>query len=268
MNPTIAYVMDRLRPEYTEREARELAYCVVSYLTGLSTTELLLRQSPIELHGLEGILNRLLQHMPVEYLIGHGEWMGLTLRLDATTLIPRPETAELVEWILHDEQHTPQRVLDIGTGSGCIAIALKRGCPQWIVEGLDESELALYKAIDNAKNNGQEIEFYVHDILKPWNRKYDIVVSNPPYIPVSEMNTLDKNIRYEPMGALFVPDEDPLVFYRTIARQRLAPTLYFEINERYGQAMVELMQTEDYTDIELRQDQYGKDRMLRARTTK
>lgn len=268
MNPTIAYVMDRLRPEYTEREARELAYCIVGYLTGLSTTELLLRQSPIEIHGIEGLLNRLLQHMPVEYLIGHGEWMGLTLRLDATTLIPRPETAELVEWILHDEAHTPQRVLDIGTGSGCIAIALKRGCPQWEVEGLDESQSAIYKATDNAKMNGQEIAFFVHDILKPWKREYDIVVSNPPYIPVSERETLDKNIRFEPMGALFVPDEDPLVFYRSIARQRLAPTLYFEINERFGQAMVEMMQTEGYTDIELRQDQYGKDRMLRARIAK
>ena len=268
MNPTIAYVIDLLRPEYTEGEARELAYCLVEHLSGLSRTELLLRPTPVELYGVEGYLNRLLQHEPVEYLLGQGEWMGLPLRLTPNTLIPRPETAELVEWILHDEPSASLRVLDIGTGSGCIALALKQKRPQWMVEGLDVNEDAVDVARSNAETNGLDVDFFVHDILRPdWDKgDYDIWVSNPPYVTLSERTAMDKNVLcYEPSRALFVPDDDPLVFYHAIVRKRAARTIYFEINEQQGQAMVQLMRDEGYRDICLKQDSYGKDRMLRAR---
>lgn len=274
MSPTILYISDILSRAYPPDEARSLALWLAEELTGKSRGELLLRQEPIEISGLDSCLRRLLDREPVQYIFGRTEWMGLRLRVTRDTLIPRPETAELTEWVVRDNaSHAkPLRVVDIGTGSGCIAIALKQRLPRWDVSAWDVSGAALAVARDNARRNGAEITFAQEDITRHGDgsksepARFDIAVSNPPYIPETDKAAMDGNVvRYEPPEALFVPDSDPLVFYRAIARRRLSPTLYLEIHERMGDAVRSLLTAEGYTDVTLRKDSYGKDRMVRAK---
>ena len=206
--------------------------------------------------------------MPVQYIFGHIDWMGLDLRVTPATLIPRPETAELVTWILQSfSKNTPMRVLDIGTGSGCIAIALKHRAPQWHVMGIDISSEALEVARDNALRNGVEVKWQQLDILdhnlgKKDDWQWDIIVSNPPYICEKEKADMESRVLdYEPHSALFVPDNDPLLFYRRIASLK-APMLFFEINEAYGIEVCEMMKGMGYTNVQLKHDMYGKPRMV------
>lgn len=259
-----------------------MALWLVEELTGRPRGELLLRQEPLEIRDLDAYLRRLLEREPVQYVFGKTEWMGLRLRVTRDTLIPRPETGELVNWITEDtssqeDRRTcasglPFRVVDIGTGSGCIAIALKQRFPAWDVTAWDVSEAALRVAEENAGRNGVSIRFEQSDITKAEEDcpgegfPFDIAVSNPPYVMEKEKAEMDENVlRYEPATALFVPDDDPLLFYRSIARRRLAPTLYFEINERMGDAVREMLQAEGYADVAIRKDSYGKDRMARGK---
>ena len=267
MNPTVQHIADALQPTYTPEQARELAYYLVEETTGLTKGDLLLRPTAMEIQGLDDLISRLNEHEPVEYIFGHCDWMGLSLRVTRDTLIPRPETAELVEWMLHDEPATPLHILDIGTGTGCIALALQQRRPAWHISGCDVSEKALAVARQNAERNGLPVTFFAHDILRhSVTKQYDIVVSNPPYVCESEKTDMEDNVLcYEPHTALFVPDTDPLCYYRAIARQKAAPTLYFEINERQGEALLALFHDEGYDDVQLKKDCYGKDRMLRAR---
>lgn len=271
MSPTIHYITRVLSDVYSPDEARALALWVTEELTGKSRGELLLRQEPIEIRGLDAYLRRLLDKEPIQYIFGKTEWMGLQLRLTRDTLIPRPETCELAEWVIRDasSQSKSQRIVDIGTGSGCIAIALKKRLPLWDVSAWDVSEEALAVAKENAIRNGVEITFAQRDItqiLDSGEQHFDIAVSNPPYIPEEEKATMDANVvRYEPATALFVPDHNSLLFYRAIARQRLAPTLYFEIHERMGEKVRELLVSEGYKEVEIRRDSYGKERMVRAK---
>ena len=196
------------------------------------------------------------------------------------TLIPRPETAELVERIQNTEYRTQTnnaslRVLDIGTGSGCIAIALKKAHPEWEVTGIDISKEAIEVAKENAKRNGVEVKFEVADIFGVQNTDhftdrtqtdFDIVVSNPPYICEKEKCSMKPNVLdYEPATALFVPDDDPLLFYRRIASLHWGTYLFFEINEAYPKEMEAMMQEEGYTDIRLTKDMYGKARIIEGR---
>ena len=208
------------------------------------------------------ILKKLCNFVPVQYIFGHTEWLGLDLEVNEATLIPRPETAELVEAI--SNQQSAVRVLDVGTGSGCIALALKKKHPEWIVEGLDKSEEAISVAKRNAKKLGLDVRFFVADILSDEIGEYDLIVSNPPYIRPSERGTMTENtLRYEPKEALFVPEEDPLLFYRRIAQLHKAKELWFEISETQGDAMLELMQQTDY-EAECLKDMYGKQRFIHA----
>lgn len=281
----IDYIISQLRGYYPDNELRELAYWIVEETTGITRTEILIGcKSTKNIPNLEIILQKLRTHVPIQYIFGHTEWMGLDLRVTSATLIPRPETAELVEWIVQSvAPDVYARVLDIGTGSGCIAIALKQRAPQWQVTGIDISAEALAVARDNAQRNGVEVEWKQADVLSnsasdliltdgpTSNSASDlihIIVSNPPYICEKEKKDMDARVLdYEPHSALLVPDNDPLLFYRRIASLPLASSLspyyiFFEINEAYGNEVCEMMHEMGYTDVQLKYDMYGKPRMV------
>ena len=267
MKETIAHIISELRPYYSEEEARELAYDIVEYSTGMTRTDILFGTNQQRIDDLPTIIEALRKQTPIQYIFGHTDWMGLRLNVTPATLIPRPETAELVEWILSTcDKQTPLHVVDIGTGSGCIAIALKKKSPAWQVQGIDVSSEALEVAKANAKQNGVEIEWKKMDILAEKTDIVDVIVSNPPYICNREKADMDMRVLdYEPHTALFVPDDDLLLFYRRIAAMKSAKSIFFEINEAYGQEVCNMMQSLGYTDIQLKHDIYGKPRMVFGR---
>lgn len=267
MKQTINYIIRELSNYYPAEELRELAYWIVEEATGVTRSQILMGYPAVDIPELNDILLRLKCHEPIQYIFGHTLWMGLELRVNHATLIPRPETAELVEWIL--QQHDPNtalQIMDIGTGSGCIAIALQQQCPKWHVQGVDISEEALKIAQQNAIHNGVDIQWKQMDILAETPDAIDIIVSNPPYICHREKADMDTRVLdYEPHRALFVPDNDPLLFYRRIASMKSAKIIYFEINEAYGNEVCEMMKGLGYTDVQLKHDIYGKARMVSGR---
>ena len=264
---TINYIIRELSNYYPAEELRELAYWIVEEATGVTRSQILMGYPVVDIPELNDILLRLKCHEPIQYIFGHTLWMGLDLRVNHATLIPRPETAELVEWILQQHDHnTALRIMDIGTGSGCIAIALQQQCPKWHVQGVDISEEALKIAQQNAIHNGVDIQWKQMDILAETPDAIDIIVSNPPYICHHEKADMDTRVLdYEPHRALFVPDNDPLLFYRRIASMKSAKIIYFEINEAYGNEVCEMMKDLGYTDVQLKHDIYGKARMVSGR---
>ena len=270
MKQLIDYIISELRGFYPEEELRELAYWIIEESTGITRTQILTDCKDTQnISNMEIILQKLRAHEPIQYIFGHTEWKGLDLRVTPDTLIPRPETAELVEWILQEaDRDKPLSVLDIGTGSGCIAIALKKAAPKWQVTGLDISEEALAVAKENAIRNKVEVNWLQADILSPIANNplpiADIIVSNPPYICDSEKKDMDARVLdYEPHSALFVPDADPLLFYRQIASLASSPSLvFFEINEAYGNEVCAMMEQMGYSDVQLKNDMYGKPRMV------
>jgi release factor glutamine methyltransferase len=264
----VEHIVTQLTPYYGEHEARELAFWIIEETTGMSRFDLCTHKGTKNIPDLEIILKKLCNFVPVQYIFGHTEWLGLDLEVNEATLIPRPETAELISLIdnhtPYTVHHTPYTILDIGTGSGCIALALKKKHPEWIVEGLDKSEEVITVAKRNAKKLGLDVRFFVADILSNEIGEYNIIVSNPPYIRPSERGTMTENtLRYEPKEALFVPEEDPLLFYRRIAQLHKAKELWFEISETQSDAMLELMQQTDY-EAECLKDMYGKQRFIHA----
>ncbi|MBQ7382936.1 MAG: peptide chain release factor N(5)-glutamine methyltransferase [Paludibacteraceae bacterium] len=284
MKEIITYITSQLIDLYPQDEAQALAWWIVEESTGLSRNEILTGcKGTKNIPNLQTIIDRLHHFEPIQYIFGRSEWYGLDLKVTPDTLIPRPETAELVDRINHEEAHTnnlPLRVLDIGTGSGCIAIALKKAHPEWEVMGIDISEGAIEVAKENAKRNEVEVEFRVADIFRTLkerelrdsidkNPPYDIVVSNPPYICEREKEEMRPNVLdYEPHSALFVPDEDPLKFYRRIASLHLGSLLFFEINEAYPKEIATMLSGLNYSDIQLSKDVYGKARIIQARSTR
>ena len=284
MKEIITYITSQLIDLYPQDEAQALAWWIVEESTGLSRNEILTGcKGTKNIPNLQTIIDRLHQFEPIQYIFGHTEWYGLDLKVTQDTLIPRPETAELVERINHEKAHTknmPLSVLDVGTGSGCIAIALKKTHPEWEVTGIDISEGAIEVAKENAKRNGVKVEFRVADIFRTLkerelhdsidkNPPYDIVVSNPPYICEREKEEMRPNVLdYEPHSALFVPDEDPLKFYHRIASLHLGSLLFFEINEAYPTEIATMLSGLNYSDIQLSKDVYGKARVIQARSAR
>jgi len=220
------------------------------------------------------IVSRLKKHEPVQYILGNTEFYDLRFNLTPAVLIPRPETEELVRWIIEENRHVELNILDIGTGSGCIAIALKKNLAGSKVYASDVSASVIEIAKKNADKLDQVITLFVEDITNKasWikNRRYDIIVSNPPYIPEKEKKIMGRNVtESEPGKALFVPDDDPLLFYRHIAEFGLIHLdikgkMYLEIHERFGEKVKELLSTYNYNNIVIRKDINGKDRMVRC----
>jgi len=251
-------------------EAEGTAWWVLEELTGMSRTELLLWRGNLEVAGLEEVLQRLHAGEPVQYIFGHTMWRGLDLLLDKSTLIPRPETAELVAWVLHDHPAGGRlHVLDAGTGSGCIAIAVKKERPDWDVTGLDLSENALRTAEENGRRNGVEVRWLKGDLTQDeaWqDKRWDIVISNPPYVRESEKASMRPAVLdYEPHSALFVPDDDPLLFYRAMAKRLQTAEIYLEINEAFAAGTEALLLEYGYAATTAKKDVYGKQRMVRGR---
>lgn len=267
----------QLESLYSPSEADAIARRVMEDVYGLSLTDLLMdKDNALSEEGLTNLTNivaRLLKSEPVQYVTGMTEFCGRTFHVAPGVLIPRPETEELVGLILDETpsaEHTT--LLDIGTGSGCIATSLALARPSWEVHACDISQQALAIARSNASRLDANVSFRREDILHPddTTTRYDIIVSNPPYICTSEAREMEANVLdYEPSLALFVPDDDPLLFYRAIALyglRHLVPqgAIYFEINRAYGRETADMLASLGYTECTIRRDQFGNDRMLSA----
>jgi len=277
MHPIVYEIRDTLRGYYPDSEALSLAKILLTEAFGFSTLEFYGGKdkeiSGNRLRNLHEMLSRLLKYEPIQYIIGTENFCGLTFEVNPDVLIPRPETQELVRWIETDWASVlPCRILDIGTGSGCIAISLAKFLEGSEVESWDISEGALRVAHRNCVRNGVQVRLQQKDVLDATSGDvcYDVIVSNPPYICEKEKKDMDANVLdWEPGTALFVPDTDPLLFYRKIAGLGTSMlceggALYFEINRAYGGETLRMLETLGYKRIELRKDDFGNDRMIKA----
>ena len=271
----IARIETPLTALYGEREARQIARIVVMELGGLCLTDLVAEpDKELGIDELDRIIGELAAGRPLQYVLGHTEFYGLDFQVREGVLIPRPETEELVSWVVHDERRA-RALLDVGTGSGCIAASLALALPGAEVCAADLSDAALAIAAENFRTLGARVTLRKADALggldEAFPGPFDAIVSNPPYVPQSDLAAMHANVRgYEPPEALFVPDDDALRFYRAIARagrRMLRPggKLYFEIYERSAGQMRLLLGEEGYTDTEVREDLNGKPRMVCSR---
>ena len=264
-----------LSSRYTAGEIAALTRIIATELLGVSQMAFYLKDDITLTAGqqtlLDNAIERLKKQEPIQYILGYSDFCGLRFKVTPATLIPRPETSELVEWIA-SEAIGKESILDIGTGSGCIAVSLAHKVPQSTVTAWDISNDALAVAAENSKANGQAVTFEQVDIqaYQPTDEQFDIIVSNPPYIKENEKEGMHANVLdWEPQTALFVPDSDPLLFYRAIAEKGLVllkpgGSLYFEINRAHGKDTVDMLAALGYTSIELRKDFAENDRMIRA----
>ena len=274
---TYEMLCHRLTTCYDAGEAKALVRWVLDVRFGMSLTDILCGKvthlSADDQAELEKIMQRLEKGEPVQYIIGVADFAGRQFQVAPGVLIPRPETAELCEWIISSEKGDKKRhLLDIGTGSGCIAITLAAALPQAQVAAWDISADALRIAQGNAKALGVQVTFEQHDILNTsLHDAYDVIVSNPPYIKPSERDGMAKNVLdYEPQIALFAPDDNPIIFYQKIADfawQNLnnEGLLFFELNPLTAEAVGEYLRQVGFSDIECRQDAFGKLRFLKAK---
>lgn len=274
---TYAEFWQPLTAIYDAGEARAIAQMVMELHFGLTMADVLCGRMGDKTE-MRRIQQRLLTGEPVQYVLGEAEFCGRLFHVAPGVLIPRPETQELCQWMIATLRSypTPLSILDIGTGSGCIACTLAAEIPEADVTAWDISETALAMARENAKRTNVHVSFRQVDALQlpanpvPPATHYDLIVSNPPYICERERTAMAPNVLdHEPPLALFVPDDDPLLFYRAIAdyaRQSLKPggSLFFEINPLYTQELQAFLQAMSYHTIETRNDQFGKPRMIRA----
>ena len=276
MQDNITKIRKALAESYEESEITIFTRLIMEHVTKLSNSVLLfdknIKITEVQEENIDKIINRLQKFEPIQYILGETEFFGLPFSVNNNTLIPRPETEELVEKIINDHDNTPISILDIGTGSGCIAIALKRSLKNANVAAWDISEEALEVAKKNAEINLVDISFQRVDILteKPSDDPFDVIVSNPPYIMECEKSEMDHNVLdHEPNMALFVPDQNPLLFYNRIAdfaTQNLKPNgkLYFEINRAKGSDTIKMLEQKGFVDIELIKDLSGNDRIVKS----
>ena len=278
MHPVVNEIRDALRGIYPDSEALALAKMLLVEVFGFTTLELYGGKDK-EISGkcrsvLDEMIQRLKKNEPIQYIIGTETFCGFPFEVNSHVLIPRPETQELVCWIADDcKGKSSLRMLDVGTGSGCIAISLAKLVEGATVEAWDVSDKALEVAVRNAEKNRADVLFRQQDVLKAvsGDARYEVIVSNPPYIAEKERTEMDANVLvWEPSLALFVADDDPLIFYRAIAllaKDMLVEDglLYFEINQAYGQETMQMLEKLGYTSVELRKDGWGNDRMIKAK---
>ena len=269
------HFFDTLAGEYSKEEIGSFFYILTEDNLGLSRLDMALnpnRELSREEEGvLTSALQRLKQHEPIQYITGHTEFFGLNFQVNREVLIPRPETEELVEWVIQDLKGKKVNILDIGTGSGCIAIALAKNLPKAKVTAVDISPGALAVGKSNAQLNEVEVEFLELDILAADNffGSFEVIVSNPPYVRELEKEHMHRNVlEHEPETALYVKDEDPLLFYRKItalAAEDLTSggKLYFEINQYLGMDTEALLKQKNFQTT-LKKDIFGAERMLKG----
>jgi len=280
MQQSLKYIQEQLQGYYPDSEIRTFGYRILESVCR-SDKQTLLRSkgkqlSANDLTQIRKITEELKKYRPLQYVLGETEFYGLLFRVNEQVLIPRPETEELVEWILKSvkgkTQNAEYRILDIGTGSGCIAIALAKNLPEAEVYALDISEEALEVAKQNAHLNKVNIRFFRYDILSSFDDEtsifpFDLIVSNPPYVMPSEKRAMSPNVlAHEPHQALFTPEGRPLLFYERIAdlgKTFLKPEgrIFFEINPLAGEAVAEMLRKKGYRNVETAQDITGKERM-------
>lgn len=280
MSETIRTITNRavklLGNEYDEAEIKAIVRVIFEHLTGWDYTHFVINyDSSLDTSICEkatAIINRLQEGEPIQYIIGYEIFMGMKFSLNPSTLIPRPETEELVREII-DSDIKKGSIIDIGSGSGCIAISLAKNMPHATVHGCDISTKAIAQAKKNAELNGVKVDFRQIDILH-WEEyhfeKYDAIVSNPPYITEQEKSEMDRRVlAHEPHTALFVPDNKPLLFYERIADfgcryLNHRGKLWFEINRAYGNECCKMLAERGYSEVKLKQDSYGNDRIVSA----
>jgi release factor glutamine methyltransferase len=269
-----------LLPFFDEKEVESFFTIALEAFHKMSRVDLALDHNfeidAEQLSKWESVLGALKKQKPIQYIIGETAFFGLSFYVDENTLIPRPETEELVDWIINENSKNQKfknlKILDIGTGSGCIAIALAKNIPTAKVFAIDVCEKALAVAQKNALRNNVEIIFIQKNVLKTIHleEQFDIIVSNPPYVRQLEKSEIHQNVlEYEPHLALFVENNDALLFYRKIAdlaKKNLTRNgeLYFEINQYLGKEMLELLEKKQFKNIKLKKDIYGNDRMTRC----
>ncbi len=266
-----------LTPLYDVMEAESFFAIALLEIKGWKRIDMAMHPDAVINNEEEGrwnaVLSELMLQRPIQYIFGKAHFYGLEFTVNENTLIPRPETEELVDWII-TENHSGGKIniIDIGTGSGCIAISLAKNLSEAVVSAIDVSEEALSVAKQNAQTNGVTVDFMKADILSVTSlpKKYDIIVSNPPYVRNLEKQEIKENVlHYEPHLALFVEDNDALLFYRKIALLGQSALeeggcLFFEINQYLGEETVAMLENYGYKNIELRKDLFGNDRMIRA----
>lgn len=273
------YISSELSGLYTDQESAAISRIIVSKIFRLSGIDSLLRENEILAGRKEAGMafsycRKLKTGEPVQYVTGETSFYGCTIQVNRGVLIPRPETEELVDLIVRENKGYAGRIIDIGTGSGCIAVALAKSLPSSRVTGIDRSKRAIKTAIRNAVLNDAEISFLEADIFKTGSSETGtagLIVSNPPYVRNSEKRFMHHNVLgFEPHGALFVPDDDPLRFYRAILRvaeQALVTdgAVYFEINEAMGKQVKNLLESRNYSETRIIKDINGKERFATGR---
>ena len=280
MTDTIAYIHRSLEEIYPRSEINSFIRLIMERVCGLPPYKLLLGKdtelSDTEKTQIQEIVERLKNEEPLQYILGEADFYGLLFKVTPSVLIPRPETEELVDLIIKEQlpnKERPLRLMDIGTGSGCIAVTLSKEVPRSAVTAWDISGQALALARENSMRLEAEVQFEQHDVIQyqPDEKAvYDAIVSNPPYVLQKEQADMERNVLdWEPGLALFVPDDDPLLFYRRIAwlgLELLKPVgrLFFEINRAYGQPTVDMLLQAGYSAAEVKKDISGNDRIVIA----
>ena len=282
MKSVIYLIKSELSGFYETQELRTFTRIIFQNLFGMSLTDLVLHENKqlteTEIKQVQQVIDELKNYKPIQYIFNRVEFYGLNFYVNKHSLIPRPETEELVDWIIKDCKGLKISILDIGTGSACIPIALARNLPKAKFEAYDVSKKALEVARKNAANLQVDIQFHERDILK-WKtfsrkQKYDVIVSNPPYVRESEKQQMQANVLdYEPDIALFVENDNALIFYEAIAEfaqkhLKKSGSLYFEINEFLGIETVQLLENKGFTDIILKKDLNNKNRMIKCKRQK
>jgi release factor glutamine methyltransferase len=273
-------IIENIRNIYEQNEANNIAELLIESITKLPRSERIIKRddalSNAQKNLLQSSIFRLQKHEPIQYIINEAWFAGMRFYVDKNVLIPRPETEELVEWVVEEYrmQNAEFRMIDVGTGSGCIAITLKNKLPVAAVWACDISDQALNIARINADALHATIDFVPLNFLDSGQRKQlpaiDVIVSNPPYVLQNEREEMKKNVvEYEPSTALFVTDDDPLIFYKAIAefgREKLnrGGSIYAEIHEDLGETIKDLFLSEGYQTVQLKKDLQQKDRMIKA----